>query len=134
MTFTSRQLPGAEPGPRVSAAAAGGVRRARIDCWELQHAGGLAPGAETVISANGERVAQLRALSGDRIMITTDQGERVIELVADEPIPDLIWRTDAPPDPRGVECSGAERSPQRRRLSPRKGKIHPLLATHHPSG
>ena len=87
-----------------------------------------------MISANGERVAQLRALSSDRIMITSDQGERVIELFADEPMPDLIWWTDAPPDPRGVERSGAERSPQRRRLSPRDGKIRPLLATHHPSG
>ena len=49
--------------------------RARFDVWELQRAGGLAPRAETVISANGARVAHIRSLSDDRIMATTDGGE-----------------------------------------------------------
>jgi hypothetical protein len=49
--------------------------RARFDVWELQRADGLTPRAETVISANGARVAHIRSLSDDRIMATTDGGE-----------------------------------------------------------
>jgi len=60
--------------------------RARFDVWELQRAGGLAPGAETVISANGARVAHIRSLSDDRIMATTDGGETEISLCADQPM------------------------------------------------
>ena len=60
--------------------------RARIDVWELQRSRGLIPGAETVISANGERVAQLRTLSANRIMVTTDRGETAILLTWDQPM------------------------------------------------
>jgi len=61
-------------------------RRARIDCWALQRAGALTPGAEAVITVNGERVAQLRALSGDRIIATIDGGETAIPLTWDMPM------------------------------------------------
>jgi len=59
--------------------------RARFDVWELQRAGGLSPGAETVISANGVRVATLHALS-DQISAVTDEGETEISLVEDQPM------------------------------------------------
>jgi len=58
--------------------------RARFDVWELQGAGG-APGAETVIGANGVGVATLRALP-DRIMATTGEGKTEIPLVEDQPM------------------------------------------------
>ena len=88
-TLTNHPTP-AEPFPQSRLV----ERRVRLDCWEIQRSRGLVPGAETVISANGKRVAQLRSAS-DRIMVTTNAGETAIQLTWDEPMnrsPRLWWQ------------------------------------------
>src|SRR5215469_15956392 len=67
--------------------------RPRIDVWLLQRAGALALGAETTITVNDVPVGYVRGLGDGRVVVEFAGQKRGVELVQDEPMPNVprLW-------------------------------------------